>query len=189
MHWQKEMTTAHTVIKRTEKEVKCLHHAEDLMAISLVLLQPEGPPQTVLAHWVHRFAMSKASLPSCHGFAGQPADKSPETKEPRWTQKDEHKGRKHFSIRRQRDKMPEALSPEEPKKEIEDESATGVKETWWVALSSHTAAGNDKSQSISFFCTLFVFNATTDKYKSTSNKIFFDEMATPSNPSLEWRHS
>ena len=95
------MTTAHMVIKRTEKEVKYLHHAMDLMAISLVLLQPEDPTQTVLARWVPRFAMSKASLPFYHEFVDQPADKSPETKEPRWTQKDERKDRKHFSIRRQ----------------------------------------------------------------------------------------
>ncbi len=101
MRWQNEMTTIHTVIKHTEREAKSLHHVLDLMAISLVLLQPEGPPQTVLVRWGHRFAMSKASPPSYHEFAGQPADKSLGTAEPRWTQTAGHKGRRHFSIARQ----------------------------------------------------------------------------------------
>lgn len=34
-------------------------------------------------------------------------------------QNDQRKGRRHFSTKRQRDKTPEASSPEEPEKETE----------------------------------------------------------------------
>ncbi|KAI0004887.1 hypothetical protein BJV74DRAFT_311122 [Russula compacta] len=110
------MTRIHGVIKHREKEVKCLRHVLDLMAISPALLQPEAPPQTVLAHWGLRFATSKASPPSCHVFVGQPADKFRETEAPRWMQKDQRRDQRHFSITHRRDKTPEALSPEEPEK-------------------------------------------------------------------------
>jgi hypothetical protein len=89
------------------------------MAIYLALLKSEAQPRTILVRWGHRFAMSKASPPSFRVFVGQPADKFPEIEAPRWTRNDQRKGRRHFSIKRQRDKTPEALSPEKPEKETE----------------------------------------------------------------------
>ena len=96
-----------------------LHPALGLMAISRARLQAGVLHQRARVRWGLRFAKSEASPPSFLESADRPAGKFQGRGAPRWTQRGRHKDRRHFLTKHQLGRTLGALSPEEPKMEIQ----------------------------------------------------------------------
>ena len=104
-----------------------LHPALGLMAISRARLQVGVLRQRARVRWGLRFAKSEASPPSFLESADRPAGKFQGTGAPRWTQRGRHKDQRHFLTKHQLGRTQAALSPEEPKMEIQRMSQQGGK--------------------------------------------------------------
>ena len=89
------------------------------MAISRARLQVGVLHQRARVHWELQFAKSEASPPSFLESADRPAGKFQGTGAPRWTQRGRHKDQRHFLTKHQLGRTQGALSPEEPKMEIQ----------------------------------------------------------------------